>query len=367
MKKIFAFVTALTLTFSAYAAEREISHYTCSMHPSVRIEPEHYTKDTVCPICAMPLMPVYANADDDAADDIAADVSLNKRQRELVGVSSVPVFLQDVFKEIRTVGTVAYDPKLRSSQEEYLQAKAANEDAKKSSLDEVKDRAETLLEASRNKLLILGFNQELIKKLEINTKADDSLVYPMSTMWVYADVYEYESSWPMEGDEVDVYSVADPQTKLKGVIKALEPILKDKTRSVGLKIHVENTGKLLKPKMYVDVYLKSVLGSVAAIPKSAVIDTGLRKVAYVELFPGKYEMRQVELGPLAYAEHEGIKSPVYPVVSGVEIGEHVVSNGAFLIDSQSQIGAAASAYGGSLVDEDMEAEMEMKGSHGHGH
>lgn len=365
MKKLSSFLIATLITMSAYAAQREISHYTCSMHPSVRIEPEHYTNDTVCPICAMPLMPVYLNAEQDSADDIAADVSLSKRQRDLVGVSSLPVFLQDVFKEIRAVGTVAYDPKLRSAQEEYLQAKAANDEASASSLDEVKARANALLEAAKNKLLILGFNDSLITELEQSNKADDSLVYPLESMWVYADVYEYESSWPLEGDEVDIYSIADPHTKLKGTIKAVDPILKGKTRSIGLKIQVDNSQSLLKPKMYVDVYLKSALGLVASIPKAAVIDTGRRKVAYVELFPGKYEMRQVELGPLVYAEHQGLKSPVYPVMSGVDVGEHVVTNGTFLIDSQSQIGAAASAYGGSLVDEEMDDDMEMKGSRSH--
>jgi Cu(I)/Ag(I) efflux system membrane fusion protein len=70
-------------------------------------------------------------------------------------------------------------------------------------------------------------------------------------------------------------------------------------------------------------------GLLIAIPVSALLDSGKRRIVYVEREPGRYEAVEVVLGPRAGEE--------YPVLSGLEEGERVVARGAFLIDSQAQI------------------------------
>lgn len=89
-----------------------------------------------------------------------------------------------------------------------------------------------------------------------------------------------------------------------------------------------------------------------AIPKSAVLETGRRQIVWVDEGEGRYEARTITLGPAATAEIDGEEEPYFPVLSGLEEGERVVTRGNFLIDSQSQLtGSAASAeYGGALGD-----------------
>jgi hypothetical protein len=83
------------------------------------------------------------------------------------------------------------------------------------------------------------------------------------------------------------------------------------------------------------------------VPDSAVIDTGSLKVVYREASPGVYEGVAVEVGPrMAVA---GEPTAYYPVLKGVEPGERVVTNGAFLIDAETRLNPAAGSiyYGGS--------------------
>ena len=98
-------------------------------------------------------------------------------------------------------------------------------------------------------------------------------------------------------------------------------------------------------------------GGVLAVPKRAVIDTGLRKIVFIDRGESGYELLEVELGPEAWAEveHNGHKSKqrFYPVAKGLNPGDMVVSNGNFLLDSQTQLtGSAAGAYGGALGGEE---------------
>ncbi|MEJ2567282.1 MAG: hypothetical protein P8Z50_00145 [candidate division WOR-3 bacterium] len=109
--------------------------------------------------------------------------------------------------------------------------------------------------------------------------------------------------------------------------------------------------------MYVDVKIKSDYvppaeskNEVVAVPKNAVINTGKRKIVWVYLGEGNFEPREVKVGPLAVGDNErGQENSYYPILRGVEEKEMVVTNGNFLIDSESQItGIAAIGYGGAV-------------------
>ena len=96
-------------------------------------------------------------------------------------------------------------------------------------------------------------------------------------------------------------------------------------------------------------------GEVLTIPKSAVIDTGLRKIVFVDRGESGYEQIEVEVGPEAWGISDGseTKRRYYPIVSGLTPGDMVVTHGNFLIDSQTQLtGSASGAYGGALGGEE---------------
>ena len=96
-------------------------------------------------------------------------------------------------------------------------------------------------------------------------------------------------------------------------------------------------------------------GEVLTVPKSAVIDTGLRKIVFVDRGESGYEQVEVKVGPEAWGTSSGseTKRRYYPIVSGLTPGDMVVTHGNFLIDSQTQLtGSASGAYGGALGGEE---------------
>jgi hypothetical protein len=95
---------------------------------------------------------------------------------------------------------------------------------------------------------------------------------------------------------------------------------------------------------------------ILAVPKSAVLDTGTRKLVYIEKEKGTYIPKEIEIGPEAVAEINGEKKRYYVIIAGLSDGMRVVSQANFLIDSQSQItGQAEAIYGGAI-----EAEKDKK-------
>ncbi len=96
-------------------------------------------------------------------------------------------------------------------------------------------------------------------------------------------------------------------------------------------------------------------GEVLTVPKTAVIDTGLRKIVFVDRGESGYEQIEVEVGPEAWgtSNDSETKRRYYPIVSGLMPGDTVVTHGNFLIDSQTQLtGSASGAYGGALGGEE---------------
>jgi len=330
--------------------ERKILYYTCGMHPSVKISPADYEKGVKdCPICHMALTPVYEKNKDMEMD--SDGVWITSSELALAEVQTEQIRTITLFKEIEAVGVIAYDPELRSAQEEYLQALKTYDKVIKSQFEDAKERAKDVLGSAKIKLELLGLSNDSLKELEKRGEPDKSLILPQDNMWVYAHIYEYEASWPQKGDKVKIKSSVDPSFVFEGEIKSIEPVLKEKSRTLRLKIIAKNKDRILKPNMYVDVYLKSILGQALALPKEAVLDTGKRKIVYVDLGKGNFQLREVITGPLAQGISENEKEEFYPLIEGVKEGEFVVTKGNFLIDSQSKLGAASSAYGGTLGED----------------
>jgi Cu(I)/Ag(I) efflux system membrane fusion protein len=97
----------------------------------------------------------------------------------------------------------------------------------------------------------------------------------------------------------------------------------------------------LRPGMFVDVSFPAPAGkNVLSVPKSAVVDTGTRKIVYVSTGDGNLEGKEVRLGQPS--------GQYYPVLAWLKAGDRVVTEGNFLIDSQTRInGGMTGLFGGS--------------------
>jgi Cu(I)/Ag(I) efflux system membrane fusion protein len=231
------------------------------------------------------------------------------------------------------VGEIAYDPELYAAIAEYEQALKAQVELKESPWAETKDRSRGLLKASELKLRLLGLSDNQIA--ELNASSDKPLNLLLGTTgraWVYARIYEYEMGMVKPGQIMEVTSRAYPGKVFKGTITAMDPVLDAETRSLRVRAEVENPGGLLKPQMFLDVKIHVPLGEALAVPEDAIIDTGERKIAFVDLGDGMFEPRAVELGQ----EADGY----FSVLRGIAEGEKVVTGANFLIDSESKMKAA---------------------------
>jgi membrane fusion protein, copper/silver efflux system len=131
---------------------------------------------------------------------------------------------------------------------------------------------------------------------------------------------------------VEVTANAYPGQVFKGKISSLAPVLNKETRALQVRAIVEDREHKLKPEMFVNASINRDLGEKLAVPESAVLDTGVRKVVYVKKEDNTFEQREIKTGVQA----EGY----YEVLEGVCEGESVVTNGNFLIDSESRMKAA---------------------------
>jgi Cu(I)/Ag(I) efflux system membrane fusion protein len=214
---------------------------------------------------------------------------------------------------------------------------------------------------------LLGLNEDQITELEKTKEVQTNLILPGDKMWIYGDVYEYELNWVKKGSHIKVRPVSLAGEEFFGEIVSINPVVDPRTRSVRFRALIDNPNKKLKPEMYVDVEIMSQYvgpdGSteVLSIPKSALLDTGRRRIVWVDKGNGQFEGRAVEVGPESIG-HSEQPLKFYPVLKGLKEGEHVVTKGNFLIDSQSQItGVAASSYSGALEP------AAPQGSMGHSH
>ena len=168
-------------------------------------------------------------------------------------------------------------------------------------------------------------------------------VADLSRVWVLADVNEQDIGQVTNGRKAQVRINAYPDKRFEGVVTYIYPTLKMETRTVAVRLELANPGGILKPGMYAEVELASGSATtVIAVPVSAVIDSGLRRVVIVQMGEGSFEPRQVELGARS---EEWIE-----VRSGLKEGEPVVIAANFLIDAESNLRAALGGLGGSKTD-----------------
>ncbi|MGH7252677.1 MAG: efflux RND transporter periplasmic adaptor subunit, partial [Nitrospiraceae bacterium] len=237
-------------------------------------------------------------------------------------------------------------------------------------LPEAQAQARELVAASRRRLELWGLTEEQIRELDkaVEPQIHITIYSPvsgtvmerkvtegqyvregdplyslsdLSTVWVKADVYESDLPLVRMGQPAEIQSDALPGTTLSGRVSFIEPVLNTQTRTVPVRIQVPNPGLRLRPGMYARAMLKSSMGrNLLAIPRTAVIDTGMKTLVYVAKGKGVFEGREVKLGPGG--------QEFYPVLEGLKEGERIVTEGNFLIDSQTRLtGGLTGLFGGS--------------------
>ncbi|HEY3123512.1 MAG TPA: efflux RND transporter periplasmic adaptor subunit [Thermoanaerobaculia bacterium] len=161
----------------------------------------------------------------------------------------------------------------------------------------------------------------------------------LSTVWVLADVYQSEMAMAAPGNSAVVSASFLPGETFRGRIDFVYPTLTQDTHTVKVRLVIPNPKGLLKPGMFVRVSLSGKGREALAVPRSALIQTGERQIAFVEQSAGVYAPREVVTGVQG--------KDFVEVLSGLSQGETVVTSANFLIDSESRIGAIGAAPAGS--------------------
>ncbi|MBI4209705.1 MAG: efflux RND transporter periplasmic adaptor subunit [Deltaproteobacteria bacterium] len=303
--------------------EKEQKLYTCPMHPQIR-----KTEPGQCPICGMDLIPVKEQEDlPQSSVPGFATIRVTPEQQWLIGVKTATVEKRELLRKLRTYGTVASDRELYVTQKEYLAA--------------VRSKADTLIRATHQKLLLLGMTESQIKALRKEGEVDSSLYLTIGTgkAWIYSAIYESERPLIREELPITIETAGDPKRGFTGKIDAITPLVNPENRTLTARTEVQDPEGILQPGMFLDVYIDIPLGESLTIPKSAVLKTGQRNIVMVQKDPGIFEPREVTLG--------GESDEMLQVLSGLNEGEIVVTSANFLLDSESQIrGAFSSGAGG---------------------
>lgn len=282
----------------------------------------------------MDYIPVYGEAASTSAVPGQGSATISEEKRRLIGMKSEPVSRRRLKFTIRASGTVASDPELYNAIAEHHSAMMAHEKVKDSPLPDVHERAEALLRASTLRLRQLGLTEEQIKSFTGREAAPENLLLGGSggSVWVYAQIYEYEIASVRPGLEAEITANAYPGRTFRGTVRSIDPNVSPETRSLRVRIEVPNPDNTLKLEMFVNAAIKADLGVKLALPESALLDSGERKLAFVDLGEGRIEPREVRVGAVA--------DGYYELLSGVKEGEKVVTTANFLIDSESKLKGA---------------------------
>ncbi len=238
-----------------------------------------------------------------------------------------------------------YAPKLVTAEEEYLHALAGGD-------------AE-LIGASKQRLSALGVPDTHISHVAQTHKADPYIPYyadqggvveeleirpgqyvtpdtelmrlaGFASVWVSVEVFEKQADWVNLGDTAELRLSALPGKVFKGKVDFVSPDLDAMTRTQEVRLRFDNPGELLKPGMFADARIDaSPIPDAISVPAQALIQTGDGDRAVVALSGGAFDVRAVTAG---------IESgDRVQILSGLKPGEHVVTSGQFLLDSEENL------------------------------
>jgi Cu(I)/Ag(I) efflux system membrane fusion protein len=355
--------------------------WTCAMHPQIRM-----SEPGKCPICGMDLIPLKQNT---TSIDPAA-IHLTKEAAQLANVLTSVVYKQKPVKEVRLYGKVQADERLLQSQVSYLPGRIeelfvnyTGETVTKgqrlaviyspdliTAQQELLETAKTkstqplLYDASKDKLRQWKLTDNQIAAIESSGAVKSNFevyanttgivtakriskgdyispgtvlfdIADLSHIWVMFDAYESDLPFLAVGDNITFALQALPGVSYSDKISFIDPSLDPVTRVAKVRVEIGNQAGKLKPEMFatgiVDANLNEYKDNLI-IPGSAVLWTGKRSVVYVKQTGTDepvFKMREIEIGPML--------GNSYVVISGLNDGEEIVTQGAFSVDAAAQL------------------------------
>jgi Cu(I)/Ag(I) efflux system membrane fusion protein len=252
-----------------------------------------------------------------------------------------------------------YSPELFATQQEFINLiKWAKQDHSDHLGRMLTKDAEAIIEAAKQRLRLLDITDDQIKEIEKMERPLRTMtiyspvsgyvlqktvlqgmrfmpgeklfdVADLSTVWVIADIYEYELPLVNTTQRAIISLSNFPDKEFSSRIDYIYPALSADTKTAKVRFIIPNPGLRLKPQMFTDVQIKIDLGKKLAIPADAIIDTGTRQIVYVDKGEGYFEPREVALG------FKG--EDMVEVRKGLKAGEKVASAANFLIDSEAKL------------------------------
>ena len=342
-------------------------------------------------------MPMDMNEENSKSE--AVELEIDPAKQQYIGINTTKSLKKNVNREIKALGTIApdetmlshihtkfsgyikevfadyegklvqkgqplftvYSPELVSTQEEYLLALEAKDKLKGNRFPEIDASQEYLLKAARKRLELWDITDEQINKLETTRQATKELTFyspvngfitkreafegteitpqaalydiaDLSKVWGQVEVYEVDLPYVMLSQNAIINFPYDNLNPITAKITYIYPSIDPMTRTVKVRLEINNTGFKLKPDMYISANIQSGFGNQIVVPARAVIDSGERQVIFIKAKDGKFTPKEVRLGPEVGNERV--------VFSGLSEGEEVVTDGNFLLDSESNLETA---------------------------
>ncbi len=405
------------------------TRWTCSMHPQIILP----SNDQKCPICFMDLIPLADETASGLAPGelgltataaaladvtthtverrfvtrtvrlvgkVAADETRTRTITARVGGRLDKLYVDTTGQEVTAGMKLAaiYSPELYTAQAELQAAAQATRNSHENGA--LVGSAAATLRAASERLRLWGMGDNQIKSITDGDAISDHLtvtapvggivverratrgdyvktgsvlyaIADLSAVWITLEAFETDVPWLRQGQAVTFTTRSYPGREFAGDIMFINPVLDERTRTIEVRVAVDNGDGLLKPGMLVVGRVEAALDADGmpvtdesqstaplVVPASAPLLTGERAVVYVKrdgadgpVFSG----RQVVLGPRA--------GDFFLVVSGLDEGESVVTRGNFKIDSALQIQAQPSmmnpAGGGQTPGHNHGSGMEM--------
>lgn len=371
--------TTVAVDHSENSEVNEDQVWTCSMHPQIR-----QNEPGDCPICGMDLVPVSEGGatGENSFEMSEAAIQLSNIQTSMVmrGNSERSIRLQGKVKQDeRSISLVTarfagrldklevnftgaevkkgerlasiYSPQLVTAQRELLEAL------------KVKNTTPQIYEAAKNKLKLWNLSEAQIQAIEQGGQPKEHIditspisgivtqrmatlgeyvkegsvlfhVTDLSKVWVMFDAYEGDLPFIKKNAPISFEVSSVPGKTFKSLVRFVDPVLDPKTRTASVRVELSNPNWELKPEMFANgtITVAPIGKDELMVPRSAVMWTGKRSVVYVKVPETEvptFEFREVTLG----SELNGN----YEILSGLEEGEEVVTNGTFKVDASAQL------------------------------
>ena len=365
-----------------HSGESVAQMWTCSMHPQI-LQPEPGD----CPICGMDLIPAETGADGLALNEI----KMTKNAMALANVQTIKVgtTTSDSENVISISGKIKINEESNAIQASYFDGRIerlnidyVGQEVKKGQLlatiyapnlvaaqqelitaASLKETQQELYKAVRNKLQLWKLTERQINSIEDTGKVLENFpiyatvsgtvseklasegdyvkqglpilkVSNLNSVWAEFDVYENQIAQFKVGQKIKIISNAYPNKVFDASVSFIDPVLNTRTRTVAIRAVLQNDDRLFKPGMFVSGKIESFTTSPSgqlSIPATAVMWTGERSLVYIKTNPNEpvFKMREITLG--------NRNGDAFTVVSGLENGDEIVTNGTFTVDAAAQL------------------------------